>query len=146
MSKIKEELLKTDKHDVTVRFLRGNIKDNIKPILKGELDDIFLYVRTNNATHLTASNILDKLLRLKLTILDVCKSHKVIISELTLRRDNRKAALTNHHLSKLLQELNIDIVKNRSNGAKHLGGKGLCLKPHRTARLALILKATKTKL
>ena len=79
MSKVKEELLKTDKHDVTVRFLRGNVKGNIKPILKGELDDIFLYVRTNNATHLTASNILDKLLRLKSTILDVCKSHKVII-------------------------------------------------------------------
>ena len=125
MTKIKEELLKTDKHDVTVRFLRGGTtedrEDNIKPILKGELDDIFLYVRTNNATHLTASNILDKLLRLNSTILDVCKSRKVIISELTLRCDNRKAALTNHHLSKLLQELNFDIVKNRSNGAKHLG-------------------------
>ena len=38
MSRINEELLKTDKHDAKVRFFRGgtseDMKDNIKPTLK----------------------------------------------------------------------------------------------------------------
>ena len=69
-----------------------------------------------------------------------------LFSQPTLRSDNRKAALTNHHICNLLEELNIDIVKNRNIGSKHLGGKGLHLNPHGTARLALNLKATIRKL
>ena len=63
-----------------------------------------------------------------------------------LHSDNGKAALTNHHICNLLEELNIDNVKNRNIGSKHLGGKGLHLNPHGTARLALNLKATIRKL
>ena len=55
-------------------------------------------------------------------------------------------ALTNHHLCNLLEELNIEIVKNRNIGSKHLGGKGIHLNLHGTARLALNLKATIRKL
>ena len=69
MSEIKEELLKTDKHNVKVRFFRGgtieDMEDNIKPILKREPDYIILHVGTNNATNSTARDILDKLLQLK---------------------------------------------------------------------------------
>ena len=69
MSGIREELLKTDKHNVKVRFFRGgtieDMEDNIKPILKREPDYIILHVGTNNATNLTARDILDKLLQLK---------------------------------------------------------------------------------
>ena len=68
MSGIREELLKTDKHNVKVRFYRGgtieDMEDNIKPILKKEPDYIILHVGTNNATNFTARDILDKLLRL----------------------------------------------------------------------------------
>ena len=122
------------------------MEDNIKPILKREPDYIILHVGTNNATNLTARDILDKLLRLKSTILDARKYWEVIISQLNLCSDNGKAALTNHHLSKLLEELNIGIVKNRNIDSKHLGGKGLHLNPHGTARLAFNLKATIRKL
>ena len=122
------------------------MEDNTKYILERERDYVILHVGTNNATNLTARDILVKLLRLKSTILDVCKSCKVIISQPTLRSDNGKAALTNHHICNLLEELNIDIVKNRNIGSKHLGGKGLHLNPHGTARLALNLKAAIRKL
>ena len=95
---------------------------------------------------MTAHDILEKLLRLKSTILDVRKSYKVIISQPTLRSGNGKAALTDHHLFNLLGELNIDIFKNHNIGSKHLGGKGLHPNPHGAARLALNLKATIRKL
>ena len=150
MSEIREELLKTNKHNVKVRSFRGgtieDMDDNIKPKLKREQDYVIRHVGTNNATNLTTRDILDKLLQLKSKILNACKSCKVIISEPTLRSDNGKAALTNHHICNLLEELNIDIVKNRNIGSKHLGGKGLHLNPHGTARLALNLKAAIRKL
>ena len=127
MSEIREELLKTDKHNVKVRSFRGgtieDMEDNIKPILKREPNYIILHLGTNNATNSTARDILDKLLQLKSKILKARKSCKVIISQPTLRSDNGKAALTNHHICNLLEELNIDIVKNRNIGSKHLGGK-----------------------
>ena len=78
MPGIREELLKTDKHNVKVRFFRSGtieeMEDNIKPILKREPDYIILHVGTNNATNLTVRDILDKHLRLKSTILDASNS------------------------------------------------------------------------
>ena len=93
-----------------------------------------------------ARDILDKLLRLKSTVVNARKSCKVIILEATLRSDNGKAALTNHQLCNLLEELNIDIVKNCNIGNKHLGGKGLDVNLYGTTKLALNLKATIRKL
>ena len=150
MSGIREELLKTDKHNVKVRFFKGgtieDMEDNIKPLLKREPDYIILRVGINNATNLTTLDILDKLLQLKSKVLGARKSCKVIVSQLTLRSDNRKGAFTNHHLCNLLEDLNIAIFKNRNTDSKHLGGKGLHLNPHGTAGLALNLKATIRKL
>ena len=69
MSGIREELFKTDKHNVKAKFFRGgtieDMEDNIKPVLKREPDYIILHVGTNNATNSTARDILDKLLQLK---------------------------------------------------------------------------------
>ena len=69
MSGVREELLKTNKHNVKVRFCRGGIiedmEDNIKPMLKRESDYIILHAGTNNATNSTARDLLDKLLQLK---------------------------------------------------------------------------------
>ena len=150
ISEIREELLRTDKHNVKLRFLRGgnieDMEDNVKPILKREPDCLILHVGTNNATNFTARDILGKLLQSKSKILNDHKSCKLIISQPTLRSDNGKAALTNHHLCNLLEELNINIVKNRNIYSKHLGGKELHLNPHGTARLALNLKVTIRKL
>ena len=150
MSVIKEELLKTDKHDVKVSFFRGttieDMEDNVKPILEREPGCIILYVGTNNTMNLTVRYILDKLLRLKSTILDARKSCKVIIPQPTLRSDIGIAALTYYHLCNLLEGLIIDIVKNRNIGSKLLRGKELHLNPHGTAKLALHLKVTIRKL
>ena len=78
MPGIRGELLKTDKHNVKVRFFRSGtieeMEDNIKTILNREPDYIILHVGTNNATNLTVRDILDKLLRLKSTILDASNS------------------------------------------------------------------------
>ena len=150
MSGIRKELLKTDKHDEKVRFFRDGIiedmENNVNPILKREPDYIILHVGTNNTTSLTACDIIGKLLQLKSAILHDPKSCKVIISQPTLCSDNVKAALTNHHLCNLLEELNIDILKKCNIGSKHFGRKGLHLNPHGTARLALNLNATIRKL
>ena len=147
---IREELLKTGKHNVNVSFFRGgsikDMEDNIKPILKREPDYIILQIGTNNATNLMACDIPDKLLQLKSKTLNARKSCEVIISQPTLRSNNGKAALTNHHRCNLLEELNIDIVKNGNIGSKHLGGKALHINAYGTARLALNLKATIRKL
>ena len=97
------------------------MEDNIKPVLEREPDYIILHVGTNNATNLTVRVTLDKLLQLKSTILYARKSCKVFISQPTLRFNNGKAALTNHHLCNLLEEFNIDLVKNRNIGRKHFG-------------------------
>ena len=86
------------------------MEDNSKTILIREPDYIILHVGTNNATHLTAGDMFDKLLQLKSTILDDRKSCEVIILQPTLRSDNGKATLTNHHLCNLLEELNIDVA------------------------------------
>ena len=98
------------------------MEDNTKPILKRELDYTILHVRTNNTTYLMAQDIFGKLSELKSTILDACKSCKVIVSQPTLCLDNGKAALTNHHLSNLLEELNINIDRNHNIDSKHLRG------------------------
>ena len=69
MSGIRVELLKTDKHYAKVKFIRGgtieDVENNIEPILKREQDYIILHVGTNNATNLTARDMLDKLLQFK---------------------------------------------------------------------------------
>ena len=69
MSGIREELLKTDKHNAKKRFFKGgtieDMEDIIKLNLKREADYIILQVGTNNATNLTVRDILDKFLRLK---------------------------------------------------------------------------------
>ena len=66
MSGIREEILKTDKYKVKVRFLKGgtiaDMGDNIKPIFIREPDYIILYVGTNNASNLTVRDIIEKLL------------------------------------------------------------------------------------
>ena len=150
MSGIREEFLKTDKDNVKVSFFGGgtieDMEDNIKHILEREPNCIILHIGTNNATNLTAIDILDKLLWLKSTILDARKSCKVLILQPTWHSDNGKAALTNHQICNLLEELNIDVFKNRNIGSKQIGSKGLHLNPHGTARLALNLKATIRKL
>ena len=58
MSRMREEFLKTDKHNVKVRFFIGgtieDMEDNVKPIFQREPYYIILHLGTNNATNLMA--------------------------------------------------------------------------------------------
>ena len=105
------------------------MEDNFKPIVNRNV----LFFKSETTIQQIWPSVIN--LRLKPTIIDARKSCKAIISQPTLRSDNEKAALTNHHL-----------YKNRNIGSKHLGGKGLYLNPHGTARLTLNLKSTIRKL
>ena len=60
--------------------------------------------------------------------------------------DNGEAALTNNQLCSLLEELTIDIVKNKNIVSWNLGSKGLYLNWHHNGRKVLNLKARIRKL
>ena len=66
MLRVREEILKTDKCEVEVRFLQGgtieDMGDNIKPILIREPDYIIIHVGTNNASKLMVRDLIEKLL------------------------------------------------------------------------------------
>ena len=142
MLAIREELLKTDKHNVKVRFYRGGTIEDVKDYIKPENRIIsFLMSEPNQQRNkFDDPRYIWQTLTIKKKIVDALKSCKVIISQPTLRSHNEKAALTNHRLCNLLEELNIDIFKNRNIASKHLGGKGLHLNPHGTSKLALHFK------
>ena len=95
---------------------------------------------------MTSRNILDKLFRLKKTVLDSDEKCKVILSQPVTRVDDGKAAFTISKLNDRLEEMDIPIVENRDITVDHLGSKGLQLNPHGIARFAMNLKASIRKL
>ena len=72
---------------------------------------------------MTSREILNKFLQLKLVIIDKHGTSKVIIFEPTFHTDKRKTTLINKHLCSLLEELNIDIIKNKIIVNLHVGDK-----------------------
>ena len=63
-------------------------------ILKRKPDYVVLHVGTNNAKDMSSRNILDKLLQLKVAVLDSDKNCKVILSQPMTRVDDGKAGFT----------------------------------------------------
>ena len=150
VSSLKEELLSNKKHQVKVKCCRGatveDMYDYVKPILKRKPDYVFLHVGTNNTKDLTSSNILAKLLQLKTAVLDSDKKYKVILFQPMTRVDDGKAAFNISKLNRLLEEMDIPIVKNRNIAVDYLGSKGLHLNLDGIARFAMNLKASVRKL
>ena len=72
---------------------------------------------------MTSREILNKLLQSKLVIIDKHGTSKVIIFQPTFHTDKGKTTLTNKHLCSLLEELNIDIIKNKIIVSLYAGGK-----------------------
>ena len=73
---------------------------------------------------------------LKSFITDNLLNCKVVISTLTLRTDDGKAALKGSQLTNHLLQLDIEIIDNRNINARNLGNKCLHLNPTGTSRLA----------
>ena len=92
-----------------------DMEDDIKPILKREPDFITTHLGTNNVISIIFNVILNKLLHLKSTIIDVHKIIEIIIFEPMMRIDNGKATLSNIYFCNLLEEVNTNIVKNKNN-------------------------------
>ena len=65
--------------------------DNIKQILKGNLEYIMLHTSTNDNTKNKPNEVLDKILGLKTFVMNVDKNCIVIKSKLNFRCDNKKS-------------------------------------------------------
>ena len=135
---IEENLSK--QHNVRIRKFSGAAVDDLNyhvhPILPIKPKDIIIHIGTNDATHSTSREILDKLLKLKTFIKETLAETEVTFSTPTIRSDNGKAALTVRNLCGHLLDLNMDILDNRNITSKHLGRKGLHLNKAGSTRLA----------
>ena len=109
---------------------------HVHPILRKKPKHIIIHIGTNDATHSTSREILDKLLKLETLIKKTLPETEVTFSTPTIRSDNGKAARTVRNLCGHLLDLNMDILDNRNITSKHLGRKGLHLNKAGSARLA----------
>ena len=134
---IEENLSK--QHNVRIRKFPGATVDDLNyhvhPILRKKPKHIIIHIGTNDATHSTSREILDKLLKLKTLIKETLPETEVTFSTPTIRSDNGKAALTVRNLCGHLLDLNMDILDNRNITSKHLGRKGLHLNKAGSTRL-----------
>ena len=127
-------------YNVRIRKFPGATVDDLNyhvhPILRKKPKHIIIHIGTNDATHSTSREILDKLLKLKTLIKEALPETDVTFSTTTIRSDNGKAALTVRNLCGHLLDLNIDILDNRNITSKHFGRKGLHLNKAGSNRLA----------
>ena len=93
---IEENLSK--QHNIRIRKFAAAIADDlnyrVNPILRKKPKHIIIHIGTNDATHSTSREILDKLLKLKTLIKETLPETEVTFSTPTIRSDNGKAALT----------------------------------------------------
>ena len=126
--------------NVKIRKFPGATKDDLNYhvhlILRKKPKHIIIHIGTNDATHSTSREILDKLLKLKTLIKKTLLETEVTFSTPTIRSDNVKAALTLRNLCDHLLDLNMNMLDNRNITNKHLGCKGLHLNKAGSTRLA----------
>ena len=128
---INEKDLTTEKEIVKVRYYSGakvnDIGNKVTRILEDKPNAIILHVGTNDAVSKPSNVIIDEILSLKNSIERKLPTCKVILSSLTPRVDNGKAALTIQHFNKHLNKLKLNIMDNSNISTKDLGKKGLHL-------------------
>ena len=112
-----------------------DLNHHVHPILCKKPKHIIIHIGTNDATHSTSREILDKLLKLKTLTKETLSETEVTFSTTTIRSDNGKAALMVKNLFGHLLDLNMDILDNRNITSKHLDGKGLHLNKAGSSRL-----------
>ena len=110
---------------------------NLVPLLRKKPATIILHTGTNNSTHNTSSEIIEKLLHLKKFILLQLPECKVIFSSLISRFDDAKAQLTTDVTNKRFKNLGHHVIDNSNINIEHLGKKGHHMTPYGTSRLAL---------
>ena len=136
--------------DASIKYFSGakkcDIADKTDEIVKKKPDCVILHVGTNNAPDMASNEILDELLSLKHRLEKECPSTKVIISSLTTRTDNGKAALTIRNFNTHLRQLDVEIVDNKNITAGDLGKKGLHFSKAGKIKFAKNLKSKLEKL
>ena len=114
-------------HNVRIRKYPGATVDDldyhVHSILRKKSRHIIVHIGTNNATHSTSREILDKLLKPKTLIKKTLPETEVTFSTPTIRSDNGKAIITVRNLCDHLLDLNMDILDKRNITSKHLGRK-----------------------
>ena len=110
---------------------------NLVPLLRKKPATIILHTGTNNSTHNTSSEIIEKLVHLKEFILLQLPECKVIFSSLINRFDDAKAQLTTEVTNKRFKKLGHHVIDNSNINREHLGKKGHHKTPYGTSRLAL---------
>ena len=137
---IEESRLKKN-YPVKVRTYPGttinDMYDYLTPLLKKEPSYIFLHCGSNNSTKEDSNTIMDKLLLLKLHIINILPKVIIYLSCPVLRFDDTKAGFTLHQLAKKLMSLNIDVISNDNVDATCIGKAGLHLNYKGSGRLAM---------
>ena len=86
--------------------------DYINPLLKICSKNILLHIGTNNTVNETSRIILDKHLSLKDLVEKVLTDCNVLISNLTLERNNAKASSIVNNINQPLSTLQLGIIHN----------------------------------
>lgn len=128
---IKEKDLDTKKTKVKVKYFGGakvaDLKRKVEMIIEEKPTAVILYAGTNDAVTKPSNAIIDELLSLKNRIENELPCCKVVISSLTPRVDDGKAALTIKNFNNHLNDLKIDILDNSNILVQDLGKRGLHL-------------------
>ena len=116
---------------------RKDMQHKLVVILKVNARHLILHVGTNNAESCTSREILDKLLKLKKSLIsEKCPQCQTIFSSQSIRLYKAKANLTEIQLTNHLLQLMIDVVYNRNITDRGIGRKGFRLNFFGTLRLA----------
>ena len=115
---------------------------HLTPQLRKKPSKIVLHIGSNNCTRDNSNEIIEKLEKLKIFIMDTLPGVKLYMSSLLTRSDNSKARLTAENTNRKLTSLGLEVINNDNINENHLGKKGLHLRPNGTSRLATNFIAT----
>ena len=104
-----------------------DIKENLNDLLHEELQEVIIYICTNNAMTDTPKEIFQKLISLKHQMESILPKSEDTIINLILRMDEPKVAKTNEEVNRLIKSVNINFVENSNTKGKQLGKRGLYL-------------------
>ena len=97
------------------------------PIFERKPNHVILHVRTNNVAHYEGTEIVDKLLGLKLFIAEQLHTAHIVIFRPITRTDSKHLAMKIGDIQLHLRKLQIDMVENGNINSNHLNSKGLHL-------------------
>ena len=132
------------KGNIKSRFFPGtripDMYNYLLPLLCKRLDKIIFHVRTNDARHIKADEMLKELAKLKSLIWEMLPLVKIILSAATIRVDRHNANENNIDFIKLLETNDYLLIKHPKIKENHLDRYGLHLNYGGTQVLAKNLR------